>query len=127
MTEVDGFCSNTTHSRAPSPTSWTNDSHNHANNSHASLSTMNQYDEKPLVTHKSYTHLRKQRSRSDSATTDEDISITASAASSLIALPVFANEKRNHDFHGLFKSVPGNEKLIEGITNKQRKVLLTTC
>ncbi|KAF1803564.1 GRAM domain-containing protein [Mucor lusitanicus] len=47
---------------------------------------------------------------------DGSFSISASAESSTVALPNttrFANDKRNNDFHSLFRSVPDQERLID--------------
>ncbi|KAI8069065.1 GRAM domain-containing protein [Gilbertella persicaria] len=98
-----------TTSRAPSPvpsavlyeTNKTNHSSPHLPLPHApqrrsSFSadhTTEQCLEKPLVSQRSFPHLRKKHRRESDTT--------------------FANEKRNHDFHALFRSVPDHERLID--------------
>lgn len=86
------------------------------------------YDEKQPVHQKSYTSLisgkkgRKTSNRreSDATNTDDNNGSEASfsttaATESTGALPrLLANDKRNHDFHTLFRSVPDGERLIDG-------------
>ncbi|CEP09739.1 hypothetical protein [Parasitella parasitica] len=86
-----------------------------------------QYERKPLISQRSFPHLtskkhqHRQRRGSDTISTDDmgsdgGFSISASAASSAAALPIstrFANDKRNNDFHTLFRSVPDQERLID--------------
>lgn len=85
------------------------------------------YDEKQPVHQKSYTSLisgkkgRKTSNRreSDATNTDDNNGSEASfsttaATESTGALPrLLANDKRNHDFHTLFRSVPDGERLID--------------
>lgn len=87
-----------------------------------------QYETKPLVTQRSFPHLTSRkhhhfssnkRRESDATTTDDNIgsdgSISANAsAESLTKEICFANDKRNNDFHSLFRSVPDQERLIDG-------------
>ncbi|EPB91494.1 hypothetical protein HMPREF1544_01625 [Mucor circinelloides 1006PhL] len=134
-------------SRAPSPVpstippSATAESHPHnrsspklplpiSNHRRSSFSTdvlNGQYEEKPLVSQRSFPHLtsrkqKQQRRGSDAVSSTDDMgsdgsfSISASAESSTVALPNttrFANDKRNNDFHALFRSVPDQERLID--------------
>ncbi|KAI8635948.1 hypothetical protein BD408DRAFT_487223 [Parasitella parasitica] len=86
-----------------------------------------QYERKPLISQRSFPHLtskknhHRQRRGSDTISTDDmgsdgGFSMSASAASSTVALPIstrFANDKRNSDFHSLFRSVPDQERLID--------------
>lgn len=100
---------------------------NHRRSSFSTEVSNDQYEEKPLVTQRSLPHLtskkqHKQRRGSDAISTDDmgsdgSFSISASAESSTVALPNttrFANDKRNNDFHALFRSVPDQERLIDG-------------
>ncbi|KAL9548640.1 hypothetical protein MBANPS3_005595 [Mucor bainieri] len=134
-------------SRAPSPvpsaipssTAAESHPHNHSspklplpisNHRRSSFSTdvsNDQYEEKPLVSQRSFPHLtskkhRQHRRGSDAISSTDDMgsdgsfSISASAESSTVALPNttrFANDKRNNDFHTLFRSVPDQERLID--------------
>ncbi|RCI05646.1 hypothetical protein CU098_012251 [Rhizopus stolonifer] len=115
-----------TTSRAPSPvpsavlyeTNKTNHSSPHLPLPHApqrrsSFSadhTTEQCLEKPLVSQRSFPHLRKKHRR-ESDTTVEDIGSDISLSAEVPTK--FANEKRNHDFHALFRSVPDHERLID--------------
>jgi hypothetical protein len=84
-------------------------------------------EEKPLITQRSYPHLptskkhkKKQQynnSRRGSDTTN--FSTDGALSDGVYSLnnastTTFANDKRNHDFHVLFRSVPDNERLIDG-------------
>ncbi|GAN10517.1 hypothetical protein MAM1_0364c10058 [Mucor ambiguus] len=134
-------------SRAPSPvpsaipssTAAESHPHNHSspklplpisNLRRSSFSTdvsNDQYEEKPLISQRSFPHLtskkhRQQRRGSDAISSTDDMgsdgsfSVPASAESSTVALPNttrFANDKRNNDFHALFRSVPDQERLID--------------
>ncbi|KAK4522070.1 uncharacterized protein ATC70_004609 [Mucor velutinosus] len=100
---------------------------NHRRSSFSTDVLNDQYEEKPLVSQRSFPHLtskkhRQQRRGSDTISTTDDMgsdgsfSISASAESSTVALPNttrFANDKRNNDFHALFRSVPDQERLID--------------
>lgn len=83
--------------------------------------------QRPLTTQRSFPHLSKKtrkhgekqsRRGSDATTTDggseASFSITAAADALLVAPRLLANDKRNHDFHVLFRSVPDGERLIDG-------------
>lgn len=101
---------------------------NHRRSSFSTDVSNDQYEEKPLVSQRSFPHLtskkhRQQRRGSDAISSTDDMgsdgsfSISASAESSTVALPNttrFANDKRNNDFHSLFRSVPDQERLIDG-------------
>ncbi|KAI8380679.1 hypothetical protein BD560DRAFT_386826 [Blakeslea trispora] len=63
--------------------------------------------EKPLISQRSFPHL-KYRRESDSTAVDSDHSITTHESATR-----FANDKRNHDFHTLFRSVPDHERLLD--------------
>jgi hypothetical protein len=85
-----------------------------------------QYETKPLITQRSFPHLTSKkhhhvkRRESDATTTDDNMgsdgsfSATVSAESLTTKEICFANDKRNHDFHSLFRSVPDHERLIDG-------------
>ncbi|KAI8891355.1 GRAM-domain-containing protein [Backusella circina FSU 941] len=72
--------------------------------------------DKPLLTQRSHPHLRRKiRRGSDITAAEESISsdssfLTAANTESRITL---ANDKRNNDFHSLFRSVPDGERLID--------------
>ncbi|KAG2229122.1 hypothetical protein INT48_005481 [Thamnidium elegans] len=80
-------------------------------------------EQRPLTTQKSFPHLskktrkhqEKQSRRASDATTDgSDASFSITAESiALVAPRLLANDKRNHDFHVLFRSVPDGERLID--------------
>lgn len=80
------------------------------------------YEDKSLTSQRSYPYLgkknRKQKpSRRGSDATDgsEGSSSIAAAESIALAAPrLLANDKRNNDFHTLFRSVPDGERLIDG-------------
>ncbi|KAI8371250.1 GRAM domain-containing protein [Choanephora cucurbitarum] len=72
----------------------------------SSFSDMNECLQKPLVSQRSFPHLNsKQRRPSD--TSHSDHSLTSNE------ITRYANQKRNHDFHTLFRSVPDHERLID--------------
>lgn len=99
-------------------------------------STTDLYEERPLTTQRSFPHLSKKtrkhqqkpsRRGSDATTTTDgsDAGYSITAADS-IALPTprsLANDKRNHDFHVLFRSVPDGERLIDGNLNNYKHFL----
>jgi hypothetical protein len=85
------------------------------------------YETKPLITQRSFPHLtsrkhhhlNNKRRESDATTTDDNMGSDGSfsatvSAESLTKEICFANDKRNHDFHSLFRSVPDQERLIDG-------------
>lgn len=156
-------------SRAPSPVPsavYTSSTNQVLNNSSPKLplprrssfstevSTGDVYEEKPLITQRSFPHLptskkhrnnKKKSSRrgsdatttSNTTTTDDNLGFSDSGvqgggANSMTNLStvtatttntVFANEKRNHDFHTLFRSVPENERLIDGKVGQFLKMI----
>jgi hypothetical protein len=122
-------------SRAPSPvpsavyTSTNDSSLKTSQLRRSSISTevsTDVYEEKPLLSQKSYPTLamnkknRKANRRGSDTTTDDNMGSDGSYSTSAVvetpfALPrSLANDKRNHDFHALFRSVPDGERLIDG-------------
>jgi hypothetical protein len=77
-----------------------------------------QQDEKQLITQRSFPHLtkkpNKQRRGSETTTVTEDEYKNLSTESVPLSTIRFASDKRNNDFHALFRSVPENERLIDG-------------
>lgn len=79
------------------------------NQRRSSFSHHDQHEEKPLITHRSFPHLNssrnKQRRGSETTVINDAESVPAIR---------FASDKRNNDFHALFRSVPEHERLIDG-------------
>ncbi|KAL0140368.1 hypothetical protein V8B55DRAFT_1506626 [Mucor lusitanicus] len=100
---------------------------NHRRSSFSTDVSNDQYEEKPLVSQRSFPHLtskkhRQQRRGSDAISSTDDMgsdgsfSISASAESSNRCITEYnslRNDKRNNDFHSLFRSVPDQERLID--------------
>jgi hypothetical protein len=74
--------------------------------------------EKPLLTQRSHPHLRRKIRRGSDITPAEESMCASSDSSFLTAATesrlTLASDKRNNDFHSLFRSVPDGERLIDG-------------
>lgn len=94
----------------------------------SSLSSMDVTERKGLTQQKSYPSLSsslkssKKKTSSRRRSIGSDLGLPTTAANKKIA-----NDKRNRDFHALFKSIPLDDNLIEGnMTKKEKKKMPLT-
>lgn len=93
------------------------------NQRRCSFSHQDSSEGKFLVTHKSFPHLntsKKQLIYNNKKRRGSEATIMDNLSSDSTPAIKFASDKRNNDFHSLFRSVSPNERLIDGKKYKKR-------